>query len=324
MMSSRLVFLLLCIASRSTNGFSSKRRSLPALSKTGGATQLTKEEEMRASVYKTSMTVMTASLFGIGLGVLKSRQASLEFFAGYLVEQSLSIDNLFVFILLFEYFKVPHELQEKALRWGIIGAVVMRGIMISVGVAAVARFRSVTLLFAGILLASSVKLLTEGDDEGEMSGDNLIVKVARKCCDAVDYFDGDNFFTKPIGSKKLVATPLFLCVVCIELSDFVFAVDSIPAVLAVSKDPFVVYASNIFAIAALRSLYAVLAVALGQLPYLRPAVAVILGFVGVKMGAEFFHVHIATTVSLAIIVATLAAGVLLSLAEKKHQQHSRK
>ncbi|KAH8098087.1 hypothetical protein JL720_1012 [Aureococcus anophagefferens] len=191
---------------------------------------------------------------------------------------------------------------------GIIGAVAMRGVMIAVGVELVNRFRSVTLVFAGILLASSYKLLVEDDhgDGGEMGErtrssavwksnlqlDFNVVRLGRKLCGGVDYFDGDKFFTLVDGAK--VATPLLLCVVCIELSDFVFAVDSIPAVLAISKDPFIVYSSNIFAIAALRSLYQVLAAAIAELPYLRPAVALILGFVGVKMLAEYFHVHIPT------------------------------
>ena len=205
---------------------------------------------------------------------------------------------------------------------GIIGAVAMRGVMIAVGVELVNRFRSVTLVFAGILLASSYKLLAEDDhgDGGEI-GENAVVRLGRKLCGGVDYFDGDKFFTLVDGAK--VATPLLLCVVCIELSDFVFAVDSIPAVLAISKDPFIVYSSNIFAIAALRSLYQVLAAAIAELPYLRPAVALILGFVGVKMLAEYFHVHIPTATSLAIICATLGGGVALSLLDKRRQDGGR-
>ncbi|KAJ8604928.1 hypothetical protein CTAYLR_004337 [Chrysophaeum taylorii] len=273
--------------------------------------------EVRGAVAKTLVTVGAASACGVGIGVLKGRASALEFFASYLVEQSLSVDNLFVFILLFEYFKVPVELQDRALSWGIIGAVAMRGIMISFGVAAVRRFRSVTLVFAAILLASAVKLLTE--DESAPVGDNAIVSIARRLCDATDHFDGDRFFT--VVKAKRVATPLFLCVVCIELSDFVFAVDSIPAVLAVSRDPFVVYSSNVFAIAALRSLYAVLAVAIDNLPYLRPAVAFILGFVGLKMMLDFFHVHVSTSLSLAVILACLAGGVLASLAANHHHHY---
>jgi TerC family integral membrane protein len=240
----------------------------------------------------------------------------MEFFAAYLVEQSLSVDNLFVFILLFEFFHVPNALQQRALKWGIIGAVVMRGAMILVGVELVQRFRSVTLVFAAILLASSYKLLTESHDaEDADMGDNAVVAIARKMCNAVDYFDGDRFFTKAANGAR-VATPLLLCVVCIELSDFVFAVDSIPAVLAISKDPFIVYSSNIFAIAALRSLYACLAAAIAELPYLRPSVALILGFVGFKMGLEYWHIHISTPASLAVILTLLGGGVVASLATK--------
>ena len=236
----------------------------------------------------------------------------MEFFAGYLVEQSLSVDNLFVFILLFEYFRVPASMQEKALRWGIIGALLMRGVMILVGVELVQRFRVVTLLFAGVLLASAAKLLTEGDHDEEEMGNNSLVRLSKSFTKSVEYYDGDKFFTK-LRDGSSAATPLLLCVVCIELSDFVFAVDSIPAVLAITKDPFIVYSSNIFAIAALRSLYQVLSAAIAGLPYLRPAVALILGFVGLKMLAEYYHVHVPTSWSLGVIVATLGGGILLSL-----------
>ena len=236
----------------------------------------------------------------------------MEFFAGYLVEQSLSVDNLFVFILLFEYFRVPASMQEKALRWGIIGALLMRGVMILVGVELVQRFRVVTLLFAGVLLASAAKLLTEGDHDDEEMGNNSLVRLSKAVTKSVEYYDGDKFFTK-LRDGSSAATPLLLCVVCIELSDFVFAVDSIPAVLAITKDPFIVYSSNIFAIAALRSLYQVLSAAIAGLPYLRPAVALILGFVGLKMLAEYYHIHVPTSWSLGVIVATLGGGIALSL-----------
>jgi len=287
----------------------------------GSAVDAKAAAEMRGAVIRTLLTVTAATLFGVGVAATRGRQSAMEFFAGYLVEQSLSVDNLFVFILLFEYFKVPAALQQRALKWGIIGAVAMRGVMIAVGVELVNRFRSVTLVFAGILLASSYKLLVEDDHADEEMGENAVVRLGRKLCGGVDYFDGDKFFTMVNGAK--VATPLLLCVVCIELSDFVFAVDSIPAVLAISKDPFIVYSSNIFAIAALRSLYQVLAAAIAELPYLRPAVALILGFVGVKMLAEYFHVHIPTATSLAIICATLGGGVALSLLDKRRQDGGR-
>jgi len=248
----------------------------------------------------------------------------MEFFAGYLVEQSLSVDNIFVFVLLFDFFKVPVELQPRALKWGIMGAVVMRAVMISVGVAAIKRFRSIVLLFAGILMVSAWKLFFEGSggEEEQDLGDNPLVKVANWMCPAVDYFDGNKFFTTVNGVKR--ATPLLLCVVCIELSDFVFAVDSIPAVLSISQDQLIVLSSNIFAIMGLRSLYTLVARAVQDLPYLRPAVALILFFVGVKMLLEYFHVTIPTEVSLGIIALLLGSGVGLSLLAKSAKDNRKR
>ena len=218
--------------------------------------------------------------------------------------------------------QVPVELQNVALKWGIIGAILMRGVMILVGVELIERFRHIVLLFAGILLFSAYKLLVEGGEEEHMSEDNAVMGLARRLVRATDKFDGDKFFTRDAATGGRIATPLLLCVVCIELSDFVFAVDSIPAVLAISKDPFIVYSSNIFAIAALRAFYTLIARAVASLPYLRPAVALILGFVGLKMGAEYFHVEIPTTVSLGVIAALLGGGIGLSLLERRRERAS--
>lgn len=290
-----------------------RRAKTPALGARGGDSVVAKasEAELRQAVITTIGVVLSACAFGVGVSLTRGKEVAMEFFAGYLVEQSLSVDNLFVFILLFEYFQVPASMQEKALRWGIIGALLMRGVMILVGVELVQRFRVVTLGFAGILLLSAFKLLTEGEHQEEM-GDNSLVRLSKRFTKSVEYYDGDKFFTK-LRDGSSAATPLLLCVVCIELSDFVFAVDSIPAVLAITKDPFIVYSSNIFAIAALRSLCQVLSAAIAGLPYLRPAVALILGFVGLKMLGEYYHVHIPTSYSLGVIVATLGGGVGLSL-----------
>ncbi len=169
--------------------------------------------------------------------------------------------------MLFNYFQVPLEHQGRVLLWGIIGAVVMRGIMIALGVAVVKSFRYMIIVFAGILLASCIKLLQE-DDEEQNLGENAIMKLAKTLVGAVGRYDGEKFFTSNIKGKT-VATPMLLCLVCIELSDFVFAVDSIPAVLGISQDPFVVYSSNIFAIMSLRSLYSIIAKAVTQLHYLK-------------------------------------------------------
>ena len=193
--------------------------------------------------------------------------------------QSLSVDNLFVFLMLFEYFRVPDEYTERVLRWGIMSALVLRGVMIAIGVAAVQRFRPVLLGFALILIVSAYKMLQpEGDEESLQ--DNAVMKIARWCVKATDEYDGDKFFTRIDGVRR--ATPMFVVLICIELSDVLFAVDSIPAVVGITQDAFIVYSSNIFALMALRSLYLILSKSVQQLVYLRHAVATILGFVGLK------------------------------------------
>lgn len=272
-------------------------------------------DEFRASLVKTAIAVAAATLFGIGLGALKGRQAGLEFFSGYLVEQSLSVDNLFVFIMLFEYFHVPPEYQQRVLTWGIAGAILMRGAMIVAGVAAVRRFRWMTLLFAGILMLSSVKLLLESDDDDDELADNFVVRLSRRLVGATTEYDRDKFFTMAKGRK--VATPLFLTLVCVELSDVVFAVDSIPAVLGISTDPFVVYSSNVFAIAGLRALYTLVAKAVDSMVYLKPAVCLVLLFISLKMVLEYFHLGFSVGFSLGVVVFLLTMGALLSMLHKK-------
>jgi len=278
-------------------------------------------DSYKKALLRTILVVLSAVAFGLGTMVMKGKQSGLEFFAGYLVEQSLSVDNLFVFIMLFEYFKVPPAYQGRVLTWGIIGAVSMRAVMIVVGVAAIQKFRGVILAFAAILLVSSIKLLTEKEEEGDLS-DNLILKISKFFVKSSDKYDNEKFFTQVDGKK--VATPLLLCLVCIELSDFVFAVDSIPAVLGVSKDTFIVYSSNVFAIMALRSLYTLVNNAITDLPYLKPSVALVLGFVGIKMILEYFHYEISIGVSLSVVAVLLFGGVFASVWEngRKKEQDS--
>jgi TerC family integral membrane protein len=277
--------------------------------------EITPEEEYKIALTKTILTVSAAVIFGIGLMAVKGPSSGYEFFAGYLIEQSLSIDNLFVFIMLFEYFRVPMELQDRVLSWGIGGAIALRGIMIGVGVAALQKFKSIILVFAGILIASSVNLLLEKEGHGQVENEdgNIIMKLAKFLFpNTSSELHGERFFIKGENGKR-IATPLFLCLICVELSDFVFAVDSIPAVLGVSKDPLVVYASNIFAILALRSLYTVVAKAVSSFHYLKPAVAIVLGFVGTKMVAEYFHIEISIATSLTVICSVLGGGIIASI-----------
>jgi tellurite resistance protein TerC len=284
-------------------------------------------QEYRTALFKTLLTVTSACLFGVFLTLTRGKTTGYEFFCSYLVEQSLSIDNIFVFIMLFDYFQVPLESQSRVLAWGITGAIALRGVMILLGVAVLQRFKSVLLVFAAILLASSYKLLTEShsepansqqDQQQHVKEENAVMKIASYLFPNTTHeFHGQDFFVQQNG--HFVATPLLLCLVCVELSDFVFAVDSIPAVLGVTQDPLVVYSSNIFAIMALRSLYTVVAKAVAEWHYLKPAVALVLGFVGSKMILEYFHFHVGTDVSLGVISTLLAGGVAMSVWETRRK-----
>lgn len=270
-----------------------------------------------SAIKRTLAWVAAAGAFGSGLYLIVGPTTAEEFFAGYLLEQSLSIDNLLVFLLLFDYFKVPLSSQDRVLNFGIYGAFVMRAIMIGLGSVALYEFHGVLLVFAGILLYSSATvLLGDGDDdeEDEDMGENAIVQLSKNLFDSSEKFDGDRFFTIEDGVKR--ATPLLICMVAVEISDVVFAVDSIPAVFGVTENPLVVFTSNMFAIMGLRSLYTILSKAASDLEYLEPAVAIVLGFVGAKLIGEYFGLQIPTIASLGVVVTMLSGGVGASLYKK--------
>ncbi|PRW61230.1 Inner membrane alx [Chlorella sorokiniana] len=258
-------------------------------------------------------SVIGAIAFGGGVWATMGPQKGAEYFAGYLLEQSLSVDNLFVFILVFSYFKTPVQYQPKVLTYGIATAAVLRLVLIVAGVDIVERFEPVLLLFAAILLISSVKLLVAGDDEDDdedLSG-NKIVQFCKSLTSFTDSYDGDKFFTVQNGVR--VATPLLLVLLVVELSDVVFAVDSIPAVFGVTRDPFIVYTSNLWAILSLRGLYGFVSTFMQQMRYLDKAVAVVLGFVGGKILADFVGYSVSTEVSLGVVAGALTLGVVASL-----------
>lgn len=258
-------------------------------------------------------TVIAALVFGAGVWTFMGPEKGAEYFAGYLLEQSLSVDNLFVFILVFNYFKTPVEYQNRVLTYGIATAAVLRLVLIVAGVDIVERFEPVMLLFAGILILSSAKLLftREDEDEEEDLSNNKIVQFCKSIMSFSDTYDGDRFFTVKDGVR--VATPLLLVLLVVELSDVVFAVDSIPAVFGVTLDPFIVYSSNLFAILSLRGLYSFVATFMKELRYLDKAVALVLGFVGVKILADFSGYHVPTGVSLGVVAGILGLGVGTSL-----------
>jgi tellurite resistance protein TerC len=254
--------------------------------------------------------IALAMAFGLFLGWREGSQHALEYYTGYLTELSLSADNLFVFILIFNYFGVPAEAQPKVLKWGILGAIVMRFLMIVLGALLLARFEWIIYLFGGILVLTGLRMLLQKDDRIELEK-NPVVRLVRKVLPLASSYDGTRFFCRT-GTGRLLATPLLLVLIVVEWSDLVFAIDSIPAIFAITRDPFLVYSSNVFAILGLRALFFVLAGMLDRFVYLKPGVALILVFVGGKMAVSAW-LHVPILVSLGVILLTLSASVGLSL-----------
>jgi tellurite resistance protein TerC len=254
--------------------------------------------------------VALAILFGAFLWWREGAQDGLEYFTGYLIELSLSVDNLFVFILIFQYFGVPAVAQPKVLKWGILGAIVMRAIMIGLGALLLARFHWIIYVFGAILIITGVRMLRVNATEIEPEK-NPLVRLARKILPITPGYERDHFTTRTVRGKRLF-TPLILVVLVVEWSDLVFAIDSIPAIFAVTQDPFIVYSSNVFAILGLRALYFVLAGALDKFQYLKVGVALILVFIGIKMAGSAWFV-LPTPVALGVIVLLLAISVGASL-----------
>jgi tellurite resistance protein TerC len=264
---------------------------------------------VREAITWSASIVSLALVFGGFIWWREGTAAGLEYYSGYLIELSLSVDNLFVFILIFQYFAVPAELQPRVLKWGILGAIVMRGIMIALGALLLERFTWIIYVFGGILIVTGIKLFRGGHERIEPEK-NPIIRLARRILPVTPAYEGQQFFIRSHGG--LFATPLFLVVLFVEWSDLVFAIDSIPAIFAVTRDPFIVYSSNVFAILGLRALYFVLASAMDRFVHLKVGVAAILVFVGIKMVISAWF-HIPTSVSLGVIILFLATSVWASL-----------
>jgi tellurite resistance protein TerC len=275
------------------------------------------EIRFREALTWTAVWVGIAAAFNIGVWYFLGKAKALEFLTGYVIEESLSVDNLFVFIMIFSYFKVTRLQQPKILKWGIIGALVMRGIFIVVGIDLIERFHWVIYLFGAVLIYTGIKMAfgqeTEMDPEK-----NLAVRLLRKFVPVTKRKFGNRFFIKRCG--VVAATPLFLALVVVESSDLIFAVDSIPAVLAVTHDPFIVYSSNVFAIMGLRSLYYLLAHVMDMFAYLKLGVSCILAFVGGKMLLVDL-VEIPLHFSLGIIIGVLTISILASLLIPAKRRH---
>jgi tellurite resistance protein TerC len=267
------------------------------------------EIKFREALAWSGVWIALAACFAVGVFFWRGRQLALEFSTGYLIELSLSVDNLFVFLLLFRYFKVVGEYQHKVLFWGIVGALVFRGIFIIAGVALLARFHWVIYIFGAFLVYTGVKLAFSSDDDQVHPEQNPVLRWVRRVVPVTPDYVGGKFIVRQNG---LFATPLLLVLIVVETTDLVFAVDSIPAVLAISRDSFIVYTSNVFAILGLRSMYFALAGLMDIFHYLSYGLSVILSFIGVKMLISGY-IHIPTGWALGVVVGVLALSVIASV-----------
>src|SRR6266853_1027906 len=279
----------------------------------------------KESLAWTAIWFCLAMLFALGLKPMRGEKEALEFVTGYLIELSLSMDNVFVIALIFSYFRIPSEYQHRVLFWGILGALIMRGFMIGIGVALITLLNWILYVFGALLVFSGIKMMfVETEVEPEK---NWVIRLVRKFYPVAPQLDGHKFVTHWDGKRAL--TPLALVLLMVETTDLIFAVDSIPAVFAVTKIPFIVFTSNVFAILGLRSLYFVLAGAISYFRYLKYGLSLVLVFIGLKMLLDphdrppmwFFQVDISTSTSLivvaSIILLSMIASVIAGQGEKR-------
>ncbi len=268
----------------------------------------------KESLAWTVVWVGLAMLFSALVYFWKGPEKSIEFLTGYIIELSLSVDNLFVFILIFSYFHVPHQYQHKVLFWGILGALVMRVIFIFAGVALITKFHWIIYVFGAIIIFSGIKMLFQKDKKIEPER-NPLIRLVKKMLPVTNEYHGDKFFVK-IQNGVLAATPLFIVLVFVEITDLIFAVDSIPAILAITTDTFIVFTSNVFAILGLRSLYFALAGMINMFRFLHIGLSFILIFIGLKMVVSDFY-KIPIEYALVTVVSILLASIAASLISKK-------
>ncbi len=270
------------------------------------------------------------SMFWIGISLTfngfvfyeRGTTAGLEFFTGYLIEKALSVDNIFVFVVIFAYFQVPQKFQHRVLFLGILGALILRGTLIFLGAALIHQFEWIIYVFGAFLIFTAYKLATQ-DETGVHPEKNPVVNLFRRIMPVSKEFEGTKFFTRVKG--VLMATPLFIVLLVVETTDVIFALDSIPAIFAITTDPFIVFTSNVFAILGLRALYFLLAGVIGSFRYLKIGLSFVLGFVGVKMlvGAFSFvgiHIEIPIAVSLAVIAITLTVSIVASIIAQRREE----
>ena len=264
---------------------------------------------IKESLTWTGVWITLALVFGAGVYYYMGSQPALDYFTGYLIEKSLSVDNIFVFLLVFTYFGVPSQYQHKVLFWGIFGALVFRLIFIFIGVALIEQFHWVIYIFGAFLIFTGIKLGLEKDKEIQPEK-NPILKLVRRFVPITSDFHGPDFFIKKRG--RYIATPMIIVLIVIETTDIVFALDSIPAIMAITRDPFIIYSANAFAILGLRALYFALSGVMRLFHYLHYGLSFILVYIGVKMLLEDL-VQIPTLVTLGVIVTTLTVSVIFSI-----------
>jgi tellurite resistance protein TerC len=265
---------------------------------------------VREAAIWSAVWIALALAFNAGVFVFAGPESGVEFLTGYVIEKSLSVDNIFIFVLIFGYFAVPSQYQHRVLFWGVLGAIVMRGALIAVGASLLESFHWIIYLFGAIVIVSGLRMLTQGDQEPHPDR-NHVVRLVRKFFPVTSEYHGQSLLVRQ--GATLVLTPLAIVLVVVETTDLIFAVDSIPAIFAVTDDAFIVFTSNVFAILGLRSLYFLLAGMVQKFVYLKPALAAVLLWVGAKMLLTDVY-KVPTLVSLGVIVALLAIGAIASVA----------
>ncbi len=267
------------------------------------------EVRIREALLWSAFWIALSLLFNVGVYVWRGSETALEFFTGYLLEKSLSVDNIFVFLMIFTYFRVPYLHQHKVLFWGILGALIMRALFIFMGIALIEKFHWVIYVMGGFLIITGIKMATQKDSDINPER-NPVLRLVRRLVPVTENYEGGRFFVRRSG--RLFATPLFIVVLVVETTDVVFAVDSIPAILAITIDPFIVYTSNVFAILGLRALYFALAGVMRLFHYLPYGLSFILAFVGIKMLlVDVYKVPIG--VALGTVAGVLAISVIASI-----------
>jgi tellurite resistance protein TerC len=272
----------------------------------------------------TAIVVTLAGVFNAIIFATRGSEQGLEFLTGYLIELALSVDNIFVFILIFSYFRVPPKYQHRVLFWGIFGALVMRGFMIGAGALLIERFHWIIYVFGAFLVFTGIRMAVQDDTHIEPEA-NPVLRLVRRLTPVSPEYEGQRFFTRVMvgGRTRRAVTPLFIVLIMVETTDLIFAVDSIPAIFAITDDPFIVYTSNVFAIMGLRSMYFLLAGIIDKFHFLKLGLSAVLVFVGVKMLITYFHIELPILLSLGVVGGILGASVVASLLfPKEAEAHS--